>query len=138
MLTDLKSRLKSLFRRDAVENDLDAELGFHFDEHVAKLEKSGLSHQDALRRARLESALPTLSRKSIATPAASARSNIGAGPRLRPAHPPQITRLRHHRDPDARTRHRRQRRRLRVFIEAWIIKPLPYPQAAELMSTADP
>jgi predicted permease len=54
MLTDLWIRLRSLFRRNAVEDELDAELRFHFDQHVEKLVHSGLPRAEARRRARLE------------------------------------------------------------------------------------
>jgi putative ABC transport system permease protein len=53
LAADIRNRLRSLFRRERVETDLDAELRFHFDEHVAKLERDGLPHNEALRQARL-------------------------------------------------------------------------------------
>jgi predicted permease len=54
MLTDLWIRLRSLFQRTAVETELDAELRFHFDQHVKKLAASGLPLAEARHRARLE------------------------------------------------------------------------------------
>jgi putative ABC transport system permease protein len=54
MLTDLWIRLRSLFRRTAVEKELDAELRFHSDLHVKRLVASGLPPAKARRRARLE------------------------------------------------------------------------------------
>jgi predicted permease len=54
MFADLWIRLRSLFRRATVENELDAELRFHFDQHVEKLVASGLPLAEARRRARLE------------------------------------------------------------------------------------
>ena len=53
MFNDLRLRLRSLFRRGAVENDLNDELRFHFDEQVEKHVQSGLSLAEARRRARL-------------------------------------------------------------------------------------
>ena len=53
MFNDLRIRLRSLFRRDAVESELQDELRFHFDQEVEKYERSGLTHQEAARRARL-------------------------------------------------------------------------------------
>ncbi len=53
MLDDLRIRLRSLFRRPAVERELDEELRFHFDHEVEKYRKSGLSEPEAKRRARL-------------------------------------------------------------------------------------
>ena len=53
MLDDLRFRLRTLFRRGAVESDLDEELRFHLeraaDRHVAR----GLPREEAYRRARL-------------------------------------------------------------------------------------
>jgi len=54
MLNDLLSRLRSLFRRKSVEHELDAEVRFHFDQHVAKYVAAGISRDEATRRARLE------------------------------------------------------------------------------------
>ena len=54
MLNDLLIRLRAIFRRTQVEAELDDELRFHFDQHVAKLIDSGVSRREALRRARLE------------------------------------------------------------------------------------
>src|SRR6201996_5763052 len=54
MVDDLKARMKSLVKRDAVESELDDELRFHFDAHVAKLEARGHSREEAQRLARLE------------------------------------------------------------------------------------
>ena len=54
MFNDLLFRLRSLFRRDAVESEADAELRFHFDQQVEKYVKSGRTRQEAMRRARLE------------------------------------------------------------------------------------
>src|SRR6266404_4654198 len=54
MLNDLLFRLRSLFRRKNVETQLDEELRFHFEQQVVKFIHSGLSSQEAKRRARLE------------------------------------------------------------------------------------
>src|SRR5262249_41209043 len=53
MLRDLLYRFRALFRRSAVEAELDEELRFHFDEQVEKYVKSGLPRVAAARRARL-------------------------------------------------------------------------------------
>ena len=53
MLTDIVFRLRSLLRRTRVETDLDDELRFHFEQQVEKLVRSGLTHREAVRRARL-------------------------------------------------------------------------------------
>jgi len=53
MLNDLRIRLRSLFRRNAVEQELDEELRFHFDREVEKYIRSGMTRPEAERRARL-------------------------------------------------------------------------------------
>jgi putative ABC transport system permease protein len=53
MFDDPRFRLRALFRSDAVENQLDEELRFHFDREVDKLLNSGHPREEALRRARL-------------------------------------------------------------------------------------
>src|SRR5271168_2175564 len=53
MFSDLLFRLRALFRRQAVESEADTELRFHFDQQVEKYIKSGLTREEAQRRARL-------------------------------------------------------------------------------------
>jgi putative ABC transport system permease protein len=53
MLSDLLIRMRALFRRNAVESELDDELRFHFDQQVEKFVESGLPLPEARRRARL-------------------------------------------------------------------------------------
>jgi len=50
---DSMLRVKALFRRKAVEEELDAELRFHFDQQVRKFLESGRPLAEAQRRARL-------------------------------------------------------------------------------------
>lgn len=54
MFNDLIFRLRALFRRTTVENELDEELRFHFDQQVEKHMRSGMSQQEAIRQTRLE------------------------------------------------------------------------------------
>ncbi len=54
MLDDLLLRLRALFRRKAVEAELEEELRFHFDKQIAKFMQSGMAPDEARRRARLE------------------------------------------------------------------------------------
>src|SRR5215510_5283889 len=54
LLNDLHYRLRALFRRRAVEDELDKELRFHVEQSVERYVKAGLSHEEALRRARIE------------------------------------------------------------------------------------
>jgi predicted permease len=53
LLSDLRYRTRALFKRAAVERDLDDELQFHLEREAAKLEATGLSPAEAMRRARL-------------------------------------------------------------------------------------
>jgi predicted permease len=53
MLSDISIRLRSIFRRQRLEAELDDELRFHFDQQVEKQVRSGLARHEALRRARL-------------------------------------------------------------------------------------
>jgi predicted permease len=53
MLTDLLYRLRSIFRRERVEEELDDELQFHFEHAVEKGARSGLTREEAVRRARI-------------------------------------------------------------------------------------
>jgi len=53
VFNDIFFRLRALFRRDTVESEADTELRFHFEQQVEKFVKSGLTREDAMRRARL-------------------------------------------------------------------------------------
>jgi predicted permease len=53
MIRDCILRLKALFRRKAVEEELEMELCFHFDHQVQKFVESGIPLAEAQRRARL-------------------------------------------------------------------------------------
>lgn len=53
MLSDLRFRLRALFRRDAMESDLNDELRFHFENEVEKHKRAGLPDGEARRRAHL-------------------------------------------------------------------------------------
>ena len=54
MLNDILYRLRALFHRSAVETEMNDELRFHFERQVENLVQSGLSREEAMRRARLE------------------------------------------------------------------------------------
>jgi predicted permease len=54
LLSDVRHRLRALFSRDSVEQELDAELRFHIEREAEKYERQGMPHEAALRRARLE------------------------------------------------------------------------------------
>ncbi len=54
MLARLRSWLRAVLRRSRVEREMDTELRWHLDEYVEHLIRSGLSREEAQRRARLE------------------------------------------------------------------------------------
>src|SRR5215470_861348 len=54
MVNDLWHRLRALFRRKSVETELEDELRFHLERQVEKYVQSGLSREEAQRRARVE------------------------------------------------------------------------------------
>jgi len=54
VLSDLLIRVRALFRRKAVETELDDELRFHLERQVQKHVQGGLSREEAQRRARVE------------------------------------------------------------------------------------
>lgn len=54
MLSDIRIRLRSLFRRARVEQELDEELRFHMDQEAEKYMRAGISKEEALHRVRLE------------------------------------------------------------------------------------
>ncbi|HET7374972.1 MAG TPA: ABC transporter permease, partial [Gemmatimonadaceae bacterium] len=54
VLSDIRYRLRALFARAAVEQELEDELSFHIEREAQKYERQGMRHEAALRRARLE------------------------------------------------------------------------------------
>lgn len=53
MFSDLLFRLRAIFRRRAVDNELDDELRFHLEHQVEKNIRSGMSSEEAMRQAHL-------------------------------------------------------------------------------------
>ena len=53
MFSDMRFRLRALFRRNALEQELDDELRFHLEQETEKHVRAGMSRDDALRRARI-------------------------------------------------------------------------------------
>lgn len=53
IVSDVRFRVRALFRRRAVERELEDELAFHVEHETAKYEQMGMSHDAAVRRARL-------------------------------------------------------------------------------------
>src|SRR5271169_6962533 len=54
MLDDLFFRVRSLFRRETVESEMEDELRFHSEHQIEKYLKTGVSRGEALRRVRME------------------------------------------------------------------------------------
>ena len=54
MMIDLFHRLRSLFRRDRVDRELDDEMRFHLEQQIETYIGQGLTHDEAVRRARIE------------------------------------------------------------------------------------
>jgi predicted permease len=52
MLSDLRYRLRAIFRRDTMERELRQELQLHYEHELARLVQAGASQEDAQRRAR--------------------------------------------------------------------------------------
>src|SRR5689334_4502582 len=51
--SDLRYRMRALFRRAALERELDDELRFHIEREADQYERAGMSREEAVRRARL-------------------------------------------------------------------------------------
>jgi len=54
LLSDVRYRLRALFARATVEQELDDELRLHIEREAEKYERQGMSHDAARRRARLD------------------------------------------------------------------------------------
>lgn len=54
MFSDILFRLRSLFRRSTVENELDDELQFHMEQQVDRHVRAGLTREEAARQTRLQ------------------------------------------------------------------------------------
>ena len=54
MFTDLLIRLRSLFRRNVAERELSDELQFHLENEIEKRVRSGMTREEAVRRARID------------------------------------------------------------------------------------
>jgi hypothetical protein len=52
VLTDLRFRVRAAFRRDTMDRELDAELGFHIEQETARYVRAGMAPDDARRVAR--------------------------------------------------------------------------------------
>ncbi len=133
MLSDILIRLRSLFRREKVEHELDDELRFHFDQQVAKLVAAGAPRDQALRQARLQFGAADSVKEEHRDargirPLENLAQDLTYAVRILRKSPAYtiiaILTLALGIGANAA---------IFSFIEAWIIKPLPYPQADRLM-----
>ena len=53
MWSDLVFRIRAIFRRKAVETELDEEIRFHIEQQIEAYKRTGLTHEAAVRRSRL-------------------------------------------------------------------------------------
>src|SRR5689334_9863175 len=53
-MIDLLHRLRSLFKRDRVDRELDEEMRFHLDQQIASYVQHGMTRDEAERRAKIE------------------------------------------------------------------------------------
>jgi len=53
LLSDIRYRLRAVFARASIEQELDEELRFHLECEAEKYERQGMPQEAALRRARL-------------------------------------------------------------------------------------
>ncbi|HET9399513.1 MAG TPA: ABC transporter permease [Candidatus Acidoferrales bacterium] len=65
MLTDLRFRLKALFRKRRLESEMNAELGEHYQRQFEKLAHKGIPPEEAMRRSRLAVGGPEQIREEI-------------------------------------------------------------------------
>jgi len=54
VLSDLRHRLRSVFKRSTVDRDIDDELRFHVERQIERYQKAGLDQAEAARRAQVE------------------------------------------------------------------------------------
>ncbi|HUL15774.1 MAG TPA: ABC transporter permease [Terriglobales bacterium] len=133
MFSDLFIRFRSLFRRKSAETDLDSELRFHLDRQIEKYVVSGLSREDAHRLASLD--LGGLEQtKEECRDARGVRflesffQDLQFGLRMLRKSPgfTAVAILTLALGIGATTA-------IFSYVDAWVIKPLPYPDAGNLM-----
>lgn len=133
MLNDFLIRVQAIFRRESVERDMDEELRFHFDAAVAKHQAAGQTREEARRMARLEFGAADNVREEIRDARGTAWletvvQDLRYGMRMLWKSPgyAAIAILTLTMGIGANTA-------IFSFVNAWMLKPLPFPNAEQLM-----
>ena len=94
MLKDLFFRLRSVFRRETVESEMEEELRFHSERQIEKYLKTGMRRDEARRRVRMDfGGLEQVKEECRDARGVVADGNAGAGSSLRLADAAEIARL---------------------------------------------
>ena len=103
MLSDIFFRLRSLFRRNRVEAELDDELRFHFEQQVEKCIRSGMTREEARRQARLSVGGIDQVKEECREERGVHMENFASGSAIRLAHAGQEARIHDRGGADARS-----------------------------------
>ena len=111
--SDLRYRLRALFRRNAMERELSAELQFHYDHQVAKLIEAGVPAEEATAPGAVRNGRHRSGQRGVPRRTRHLHVRVAApGPPPRCASAAQRTGIRPRGDPVARARDRGQHRNL--------------------------
>jgi len=130
LLRNITSGLRSLFRKEQVNRELDEELGEYLEMAAVEKMKQGMSRQDAFRAVRLEGGSLDGTKEIVRSGGWEVRSgHVVAGSALRRPHAAQKPRLHARRDAHPRSWHRWKHRGLQRHEHRSLrFLPLPNPQ----------